>query len=328
MTQSDLLDTPTKPKVRTHLVRDAEAGQRLDNFLLRELKGVPKSHVYRIVRDGQVRVNGGRSRPATRICSGDRIRIPPLRVPNPEDSPGEVRDSRFQPNFLFEDRDLLIIDKPPGIAVHGGTGQRVSVIEQLRLSNSGFLELVHRLDKETSGILMLAKNMDTLRQMHNRLRRVDPQSGVRKSYQALLVGRWQGGPRSLCQRLETVRGYGGEKRSRVASNGREAQSVFAPLELLEHYSLMCVELMTGRLHQIRAHAHAAGLPVAGDRIYGARDRNRSLRQFGLRRQFLHASQICFCHPRTGKAVDVRSPLPDDLMSVLVKLRSRSGNDSN
>ncbi len=194
LTQSDLLDPPTKPKVRTHLVRDVEAGQRLDNVLLRELKGVPKSHVYRIVRDGQVRVNGGRSRPATRICSGDRIRIPPLRVSSPGNSPGEVRDSRFQPDLLFEDRDLFIIDKPPGIAVHGGTGQRVSVIEQLRLSNSGFLELVHRLDKETSGILMLAKNMDTLRQMHNRLRRVDPRSEVRKSYQALLVGRWQGGP--------------------------------------------------------------------------------------------------------------------------------------
>ncbi|HCK76023.1 MAG TPA: hypothetical protein DHW07_02645 [Gammaproteobacteria bacterium] len=322
------MDTPDKSKVRVHLVGNAEAGQRLDNFLLRKLKGVPKSHVYRIVREGQVRVNGGRSRPATRICIGDRIRIPPLRVSSARNSRREVLDSRFQPNFLFEDHDLLIIDKPPGIAVHGGTGQYVSVIEQLRMSNSGFLELVHRLDKETSGILMLAKNMDTLRQMHDRLRRVDPQSGVRKCYQTLVVGRWHGGSRSLCQRLEIVRGYGGEKRSRVGSEGREAKSVFSPLELLDDYSLMRVELMTGRLHQIRAHAHAAGMPVAGDRIYGTRDQNRCLRKFGLRRQFLHASQTTFYHPRTGKPVDVQSPLPDDLMSVLLNLRSQTGNESN
>ena len=327
MIQSNLLDIPEKPKVRTHLVRDTEAGQRLDNFLIRELKGVPKSHVYRIVRDGQVRVNGGRSRPSTRISTGDKVRIPPLRVSHSANSAGEIRDHRFKPDFLFEDQDLLIIDKPSGIAVHGGTGQRVSVIEQLRLTTSGFLELVHRLDKETSGILMLAKNMEALRQMHTRLRQVDSQSGIKKSYQALLAGRWQGEQRTLSQRLETVRGRSGEKRSRVAANGREARSVFTPLELLKDYSLMHVELMTGRLHQIRAHAHAAGLPVAGDKIYGARDQNRHLRKFGLRRQFLHASRIRFCHPRTGKTVDVQSPVPDDLMSVLANLRLRPENES-
>ena len=327
MIQSNLLDIPEKPKVRTHLVRDTEAGQRLDNFLLRELKGVPKSHVYRIVRDGQVRVNGGRSRPSTRISIGDKVRIPPLRVSHSANSAGEIRDHRFKPDFLFEDQDLLIIDKPSGIAVHGGTGQRVSVIEQLRLNTSGFLELVHRLDKETSGILILAKNMEALRQMHIRLRRVGSKSEVKKTYQALLAGRWQGGQRTLCQRLETVRGYGGEKRSRAAPNGREARSVFTPLELLKNYSLVHVELMTGRLHQIRAHAHAVGMPVAGDKIYGERDQNRHLRKLGLRRQFLHASRISFSHPRTGKEVDVQSPVPDDLMSVLVNLRSQPENEA-
>ncbi|HCX86958.1 MAG TPA: hypothetical protein DG761_02935 [Gammaproteobacteria bacterium] len=322
------METPAKQNVRTHLVSDSEAGQRLDNFLLRKLKGVPKSHVYRIVRDGQVRVNGGRSRPATRISTGDRIRIPPIRTSIPGKSPGATRESGFQPHRLFEDQDLLILDKPAGIAVHGGTGQRVSVIEQLRLGSSGYLELVHRLDKETSGILILAKNLETLRKMHNRLRRPGLNSGVSKSYQTLLTGRWRGAARTLHHRLETVRGHGAIKRSRVTSTGREACSIFHPLALYQDHSLMRVELKTGRLHQIRAHAHAVGLPVAGDRVYGDPLKNRQAREFGLHRQFLHAERICFLHPRTGKPVDVHSPLPPDLEAVLANLRSRRNDGTD
>ena len=316
------METPAKQSVRTHLVSDSEAGQRLDNFLLRELKGVPKSHVYRIVRDGQVRVNGGRSRPATRISGGDRIRIPPVRTSIRGKSPGAVGESSFQPPRLFEDQDILIIDKPAGIAVHGGTGQRVSVIEQLRLGTSGYLELVHRLDKETSGILILAKNVETLRKMHNSLRRPGQESGVSKSYQTLLAGRWRGGVRTLHHRLETVRGRGATKRSRVTSTGREACSIFHPVAVFHDHSLVRVELKTGRLHQIRAHAHAVGLPVAGDRVYGDALKTRRFREFGLCRQFLHAERVCFLHPRTGKSVDVHSPLPRDLEAVLDNLRAR------
>ena len=326
MTQFDLLDAPEKPKVRIRLVLDTESGQRLDNFLIRELKGVPKSHIYRIIRDGQIRINGGRSRAASKLRSGDQIRIPPLRVSGPDKGQNSSRDRRFAPKTLYEDKDLLIIDKPSGIAVHGGTGQRISVIQQLRITSPGYLELVHRLDKETSGILILAKNRETLLGMHSRLQGSDSRHRIQKIYQTLLCGRWRGGARTISEPLETIRRNAGEKRSRVAKTGRVAQSLFSPLELFPAFSLMEVELPTGRLHQIRVHANAQGMPVAGDKVYGDKEQNKELRQLGLHRQFLHASKLSFSHPRTAKVIQVKSDIPEALLSVLSALRHQAEND--
>ncbi|MGB1448039.1 MAG: pseudouridine synthase, partial [Arenicellales bacterium] len=192
MTQLDLLDTTGKSKVRTRIILENESGQRLDNFLIRELKGVPKSRIYRIIRDGQVRINGGRSRAATRLGSGDRVRIPPLRLADLDRAETTSSDRWLVPKILHEDKDLLIIDKPSGIAVHGGTGQKTSVIQQLRITSPDYLELIHRLDKETSGILMLAKTREALLAMHSQFQASSSRQRMKKVYQALLCGRWRG----------------------------------------------------------------------------------------------------------------------------------------
>lgn len=323
LTQLDLLDTTGKSKVRTRIILESESGQRLDNFLIRELKGVPKSHIYRIIRDGQVRLNGGRSRAATRLGSGDRIRIPPLRLADLDRAETTSPDRWLTPKILHEDKDLLIIDKPSGIAVHGGTGQKTSVIQQLRIASPDYLELIHRLDKETSGILMLAKTRQALLGMHSQLQASSSRQRMKKVYQALLCGRWRGKSRTINRPLETVRPKPGEKRSRVSETGRFAQSTFSPIELFRSFSLLEIALTTGRLHQIRAHASAEGMPVAGDKIYGSKEQNRALRRIGLTRQFLHASEVSFVHPTSKKAVSVQSPLPETLLSVLTQLRDEA-----
>ena len=320
LTQLDLLDTTGKSKVRTRIILENESGQRLDNFLIRELKGVPKSRIYRIIRDGQVRINGGRSRAATRLGSGDRVRIPPLRLADLDRAETTSSDRWLTPKILHEDKDLLIIDKPSGIAVHGGTGQKTSIIQQLRITSPDYLELIHRLDKETSGILMLAKNRQALLAMHSQLQASSSRQRMKKVYQALLCGRWRGNSRTISRPLETVRPKPGEKRSRVSETGRFAQSTFSPIELFRSFSLLEIALTTGRLHQIRAHASAEGMPVAGDKIYGEKEQNKALRQIGLNRQFLHASEVTFVHPTSRKAISVQSPLPPSLLSVLTRLR--------
>ena len=323
LTQLDLLDTTGKSKVRTRVILDSESGQRLDNFLIRELKGVPKSRIYRIIRDGQVRVNGGRSRAAARLGTGDRVRIPPLRLADLDRAEATSSDRWFIPQILHEDNDLLIIDKPSGIAVHGGTGQKTSVIQQLRMISPGYLELIHRLDKETSGILMLAKTREALLAMHSQLQAPNSRQRMKKVYQALLCGRWRGKSRTVNRPLETVRPKIGEKRSQVSETGRFAQSIFSPIELFQGFSLLEIMLATGRLHQIRAHASAEGMPVAGDKIYGEKEQNNALRRIGLTRQFLHASGVSFRHPTTKKAISVQSPLPESLLSVLTQLREEA-----
>jgi 23S rRNA pseudouridine955/2504/2580 synthase len=323
LNQLDLLDTTGKSKVRTRVIFDSESGQRLDNFLIRELKGVPKSHIYRIIRDGQVRINGGRSRAAARLGTGDRVRIPPLRLADRDSAEATSSDRWFIPQILHEDNDLLIIDKPSGIAVHGGTGQKTSVIQQLRMISPDYLELIHRLDKETSGILMLAKTREALLAMHSQLQAPNSRQRMKKVYQALLCGRWRGKSRTVNRPLETVRPKIGEKRSQVSETGRFAQSIFSPIELFQNFSLLEIMLATGRLHQIRAHASAEGMPVAGDKIYGEKEQNKALRRIGLTRQFLHASGVSFRHPTTKKAISVQSPLPESLLSVLTQLREEA-----
>jgi len=323
LTQLDLLDTTGKSKVRTRVILDSESGQRLDNFLIRELKGVPKSRIYRIIRDGQVRINSGRSRAAARLGTGDRVRIPPLRLADLDSAEATSSDRWFIPQILHEDNDLLIIDKPSGIAVHGGTGQKTSVIQQLRMISPDYLELIHRLDKETSGILMLAKTREALLAMHSQLQAPNSRQRMKKVYQALLCGRWRGKSRTVNRPLETVRPKIGEKRSQVSETGRFAQSIFSPIELFQNFSLLEIILATGRLHQIRAHASAEGMPVAGDKIYGEKQQNKALRRIGLTRQFLHASGVSFRHPTTKKAISVQSPLPESLLSVLTQLREEA-----
>ena len=313
-------ETPKDP-VSKRLVATTEAGQRLDNYLFKHLKGVPKSYIYRIIRGGQVRINGGRVKPSSRLADGDTVRIPPLRQASEKSrEPSAAPD--FKISTLFEDEHLLIVDKPSGCAVHSGSGHDYGLIEILRSRMTGYLELIHRLDKETSGVLMLAKDPMALRQMHLLFSSRNKLKSIQKFYTALLVGEWRGGSRTLTHSLETVRGTVGAKRSKVSSSGREAISIFDPIKSLKGYTLVKVEIKTGRLHQVRVHAEQEGYPVAGDKLYGDKERNLDLRKLGLRRQFLHAESLLFDHPNSGAPMTIQSALPDDLSSVLSKLEQK------
>lgn len=313
-------ETPKDP-VSKRLVATTEAGQRLDNYLFKHLKGVPKSYIYRIIRGGQVRINGGRVKPSSRLADGDTVRIPPLRQASEKSrEPSAAPD--FKISTLFEDEHLLIVDKPSGCAVHSGSGHDYGLIEILRSRMTGYLELIHRLDKETSGVLMLAKDPMALRQMHLLFNFRNKLKSIQKFYTALLVGEWRGGSRTLTHSLETVRGTVGAKRSKVSSSGREAISIFDPIKSLKGHTLVKVEIKTGRLHQVRVHAEQEGYPVAGDKLYGDKERNLDLRKLGLRRQFLHAESLLFDHPNSGAPMTIQSALPDDLSSVLSKLEQK------
>jgi 23S rRNA pseudouridine955/2504/2580 synthase len=295
-------------------------GQRLDNYLLRILKGVPRSHVYRLIREGQVRVNGSRSRVHRKLATGDIIRLPPIRTAAKEGSSLPKEFPNLRKSILYEDDSLLIIDKPSGVAVHGGSGLRGGVIEALRTESlpGDYLELVHRLDRETSGCLMLAKDPAALRFLHKSLR--NPTSNeIQKKYLSLLVGDWDHGPRDVDLSLGTARSMNQNRRSVVTCKGRQASSRFVPIQLFEEYVLVEIELKTGRMHQIRAHAAAIGYPVGGDRKYGSRDGNRRLRRVGLKRLFLHAAELELTHPRTGRRLAVKAVMPNDLNEVLMEL---------
>jgi 23S rRNA pseudouridine955/2504/2580 synthase len=301
-------------------VLESGVGQRLDNYLLRMWKGVPRSHVYRLIRDGQVRVNGSRSRVHRRLSIGDVIRVPPIRLPVkkpvwlPEGFPALWKC------VLYEDDVLLIIDKPSGIAVHGGSGLHGGVIEALRKEREqvGYLELVHRLDRETSGCLMLAKDPTILRSLHESLRK-PTSNAINKRYLSLLVGDWGPEPRDIDLSLEIVRPTNEHRRSIVTNMGRHATSRFVPIQHFNEYVLVEIELKTGRMHQIRAHAAAIGHPVVGDRKYGSRDVNRRLRRIGLKRLFLHASSLELSHPQTGAKLTVKAAMPHELKEVLMGL---------
>ncbi len=299
------------------------AGQRLDNFLLGQLKGVPRTYIYRVVRRGEVRVNSGRSRPDYRLQEGDRVRIPPVRTAATRvlgDLAGGRAAERFgwlEKRVLHEDEALLILDKPAGIPVHGGSGTPVGVIEALRAlrPQSPFLELAHRLDRDTSGVLILAKSRDALGKLHGQLRT----GGMDKRYLALVQGRLRARHRRVSAALERRHGPG-ERSVRVAGEeGREAESVFHTLRLLPGTTLMEIQLLTGRTHQARVHAAHLGHPLAGDDKYGEREFNRRMRVSGLKRMFLHAASVSFLHPTHGRKVRAEAPLADDLESLLTRL---------
>ncbi len=314
------------PPVAARRVKVGEdrAGQRLDNFLLRELAGVPRSRVYRLLRRGEVRVNGGRKQADYRLVAGDEVRLPPLRE---EPAPGE--QSRRPPDALLEaiqraivheDARLLVLDKPAGLAVHGGSGLAFGAIEALRaLRPDEPLELVHRLDRETSGCLLVARTRAALRSAHALLR----EGAVEKHYTALLAGRWRLGRKTIDAPVRTDTRQAGERHVRVHREGKIAVSEFVPLTgHRDLATLMDVSIRTGRTHQIRVHAAFAGHPVAGDDKYGDREFNARLRALGLRRMFLHAASVALRWPETGEFFRAQAALPAELAAVLERLADK------
>ena len=299
-------------------ITEEEAGQRIDNYLLRVCKGVPKSHIYRILRSGEVRVNKGRIDQLYRLVCGDLVRIPPVRVA--EKSQAAVPGAEFA--ILFEDAHLLVIDKPCGTAVHGGSGVSYGVIEQLRASrpDAKFLELVHRLDRETSGVLMLAKKRSALTNLHEQMR-----DGLTdKRYLVGIGGDWKNARQHIKLPLHKYTTAEGERRVCVQAGGMESHTVFSLLRKWEHFAFLEAELKTGRTHQIRVHLASSGFPILGDDKYGDFALNRVLLKAEaargvLKRMFLHAHQITFTHPESGKQQTINAPLPAECERFLVSL---------
>ena len=294
-------------KVQWIEVAQDEGGQRIDNYLLARLKGVPKSHVYRILRSGEVRINSKRVEASQKVVSGDRIRVPPVRV-------AEQGDAEPAPHYklpvLFEDEWLVAIDKPAGLAVHGGSGIAHGVIESLRSMrpDARFLELVHRLDRETSGILLVAKKRSALTALHEKLRSRD----MDKRYLVGVAGRFRNEKQHVKLALAKRDAPDGGKKVTVSKDGQEAETIFRLLERRDDASLLDAELLTGRTHQIRVHLAHLKHPVLGDDRYGDFELNKALRRRGLKRMFLHATRLEFKHPMTDQFVALESPMPTDL----------------
>jgi 23S rRNA pseudouridine955/2504/2580 synthase len=310
------MNTLSKGSVTWREVDETAHDQRIDNFLHKILKGVPKSHIYRIVRGGEVRVNGRRVEVAYRLQSGDKVRLPPVRTARPGSEPGtRTVKAVFAGKVLLEDEDLLIVDKPGGVAVHGGSGISSGVIEQLRQARSGvrFLELVHRLDRDTSGVLVLAKKRSALTALHAQLR----DGAVKKHYLVLVLGEWNDAKRNVKLSLRKYVSASGERRVVVDEDGgARARTVFRLERNLTGFSLLDAELKTGRTHQIRVHLAHLGFPIAGDDKYGDFDANKRLTKQGLKRMFLHAASLKFRHPRSGATIRVQAPLAPELESFL------------
>lgn len=306
-------------RVRQVSVSAEEAGQRIDNFLSRHLKGVPRSHIYRILRRGEVRVNRGRIRPHYKVQAGDTVRIPPLRLePVRERVLSPERLPAIAGRILFENDRLLVLNKPAGIAVHGGSGLSYGVIEALRALHpeAPYLELVHRLDRETSGCLMIARRRSALRDLHSQLR----EGRVTKHYLALVRGELES-TRRVDAPLRKNQLQGGERIVRVQADGKPAATVIRPVSRHGNATLVEAVLETGRTHQIRVHAAHIGHPLAGDDKYGDAEFNRMMKAHGLRRMFLHAHMLEFTDPASGEPVNVSAPLDDELKGVLDSLEA-------
>jgi 23S rRNA pseudouridine955/2504/2580 synthase len=304
-------------------VPDDRAGQRLDNFLLGQLKGAPRSLVYKLVRSGQVRINGGRAKAERKLEAGDEVRIPPVRIESPQDgdrSPPKGLLAALDAAIVFEDPRLLAINKPSGIASHGGSGISFGVIETLRaLRPRDSLELVHRLDRDTSGLMVLAKKRSALTELQ-RLLREDHGSGIEKRYLALLTGRMPDGVMSVDAPLHVGLRQGGERLVQVNPAGKPSMSHFRVLERRGGQSYCEVRIETGRTHQIRVHAQHIGHPVAGDDKYGDAAANKRLReQVGLKRLFLHASTLEFALDGGKAPYSLSAPLVPELIEVLDRL---------
>jgi 23S rRNA pseudouridine955/2504/2580 synthase len=306
------------PQAQFVTIAEEDAGQRIDNYLLRICKGVPKSHVYRILRSGEVRVNKGRIDQLYRLAIGDVVRIPPVRIA--EKATNHVPGAEFA--ILHEDAQLLIIDKPCGVAVHGGSGVSYGVIEQLRAArpDAKFLELVHRLDRETSGLLLIAKKRSALTNLHAQMR-----DGVTdKRYLTLVAGDWKNARQHIKLPLHKFTTAEGERRVCVQAGGMESHTVFSLRRKWPGFALLEAELKTGRTHQIRVHLASSGFAILGDDKYGDFALNRALQKpapgrGAFKRMFLHAHQITFIHPETGKPMTIAAPLPDECEHFLLSL---------
>jgi 23S rRNA pseudouridine955/2504/2580 synthase len=312
---------PELAKVQQVTVGERGASQRLDNFLSRILKDVPKTHIFRVIRKGEVRVNGKRAKPDQRLQASDIVRVPPVRTgaaaPPRRASPAMVQS--LTGAIVYEDPRLLVIDKPAGVAVHGGSGVSFGVIEALRSARPDeTLELVHRLDRDTSGLLLVSRKPAALRTLHALMR----DGEVDKKYLALVKGKWELGKKRIDVPLRTDTRVGGERTVRAHESGKEAVSVFKPVQFFgKKASLVEVSLETGRTHQIRVHATHAGYPLAGDEKYGEADFNEWMKTFGLTRMFLHAHHLSFVWPDTGVEFTVSAPLPAELSAVVDALNA-------
>jgi 23S rRNA pseudouridine955/2504/2580 synthase len=326
--------TPSAPNAEassTLKIDEAHVGQRLDNYLTNMLKGVPKSHVYRIVRSGEVRVNKGRADVDYRLLDGDLVRIPPIRIATPSTGvPNEAKmaeKARQSLSLLFEDDAIIAIDKPAGLAVHGGSGVSFGVIEALRAQRpeAKYLELVHRLDRETSGVLLVAKKRSALTGLHAILRGETDQR-MEKNYHALVKGDWPDEKRHVRVKLAKRVTASGEKRVSVdEEDGQDAHTIFTRVERLGMATLLNCDIRTGRTHQIRVHLAHLGFPIIGDDKYGDFALNKiaqAVKNGGLKRMFLHARLIRFVHPLSGEILTIESPSPPDLTRYLAFLRSR------
>ena len=311
----------SKASVTRRRIGEEAEGQRIDNYLLRVCKGVPKSHVYRILRSGEVRVNGKRVGPDCRLQAGDELRIPPIRLDASARPPVPVGRAY---RIVFEDDGLLVVDKPAGLAVHGGSGVSFGVIEQLRRQRpeARCLELAHRLDRETSGLLLIAKRRPVLTRLHDLFR----DGGVEKRYLALVKGRWHDPLRHVRLALHKYLTEAGERRVSVALEGKAAHSIVRLVARWENFSLVDVELKTGRTHQIRVHLAHLGFPLCGDDKYGDFELNRALRKQGLDRMFLHAGRLAFDHPVSGERLELKACLPEELLTFLGRMDHNEKRD--
>lgn len=310
-----------KPTVKLVTITADNEGQRVDNFLINHLKGVPKSRIYRIIRKGEVRVNKKRIAASYHLLAGDTIRIPPVSVAERAKliPPSEVTTTHLKDRIIYEDDNLIIINKPSGMAVHGGSTVRIGVVEALRYAFPKLvhLELVHRLDSETSGCLILAKKKRILREIHGLLR----EGLVKKIYWALTQGKWKRGELRVDVPLLKHYQEGGKHVVRVSDEGKNALTLFRPLEVFANASLVEAKLMTGRTHQIRVHAKHQGHPIAGDDRYGNPEFNKYAHQLGLKRMFLHAHSIDFTLPSSGQRITVLAPLEPELELCLTAFKN-------
>ncbi|MCG9730714.1 MULTISPECIES: 23S rRNA pseudouridine(955/2504/2580) synthase RluC [unclassified Shewanella] len=313
---------PVKAQVQMVTIDEDHVGQRIDNFLLTKLKGVPKSMIYRIVRKGEVRVNKKRIKPEYKLADGDVVRVPPVRVSESEGRPGPsaklTKVSQLEDRILYEDKFLIVLNKPSGIAVHGGSGVEFGVIEAMRSlrTQQKFLELVHRLDKETSGVLLIAKKRSALKHLHDQLR----YKKMQKDYVALVRGEWQSHDKVIKAPLLKLTLKSGERIVRVNKEGKESETRFKILQRYSDSTLVQASPVTGRTHQIRVHCQHTGHPIACDDKYSEQKFDDSMRERGLNRLFLHAAQLKFTHPDTEEVMQVKAPLDTILESTLKKLK--------
>lgn len=315
--------TEDKPTVKYLQVKPDEAGQRLDNYLIKYLKGLPKSNIYRILRKGEVRVNKRRAKPDYRINSGDEIRIPPLRLAETTETiaPSKHVLEALADNIVYEDKNIVVLNKPSGMPVHGGSGQSYGVIEAFRKLRPQVetLELVHRLDKETSGCLLLAKKRSVLKELHDLLR----DGKMQKTYVALVKGRWPSKINAVDVPLLKNQMASGERIVKINPAGKAAKTLFKAISYYSNVTLVEASPITGRTHQIRVHAQYMGCPLVGDTKYGSNEFNQLMRRHGAKRLCLHASRLKFTLSSTEQVYEFFAPLPQDLEQVFTRLKQHA-----